>query len=197
MSSLIIESPHRQGGMRRFIQSGITLFFWGVWIYLMLPLIAPLIAAAGLEHSLFVSAVSADHLQLVFPILFFIGVVMLIMELWVVYNIFLHRRRSRRDPLSIVYQNDLASHFGVSSNKLAGWHRSGQMTIWLTEHGGIHDVRMEKPSSVVSLRSDGCEDSRLQKSGMEQAKANETTFHKNARDVFVERGAVCLDGGSA
>jgi len=194
MSSLIIESPHRQGGVRRFFQSGITLFFWGVWLYLMLPLVAPLMAAAGLEHSLFVSVVSADYLQLVFPILFFVGIVMLIMELWVVYNIFLHRRRRQRDSLSIVYQNELASHFGVSSNKLAGWHRSGQMTIWLTEQGGIHDVKTEEPSFVAQIRSGSHrqQGTGLQREDMERA--DKTVPCKTAEEEFVDERPACLEG---
>ncbi len=150
MSSLIIESPHRQGVVRRVFQGGLTLFFWGLWIYLMLPLVAPLVAAAGVEHSLFVSAEPVDYLKFLFPILLFVGVVMLSMELWVIYNIFLHRRNNRQEPFSIVYRSQLASHFGVSPHKLAGWHRSEQMTIRLTEHGKVYDVEVKKASVARS-----------------------------------------------
>ncbi|GEM_PF-631338 len=152
MSSLIIESPHRQGMVRRIFQGGITLFFWVLWIYLMLPLAAPLMAAAGVENLLFISAEPVNYLKFLFPILLFIGVVMLSMELWVIYNIFLHRRNNRQEPLSIVYQSQLASHFGVSPHLLAGWHRSEQMIIRLTEYGKVYDVEVKKPS-VAKPRS--------------------------------------------
>ena len=145
MSSLIIDSPHRQGTVRRIVQSGITLFFWGVWGYLMLPLAASLMTLVGIELALVASVAPKEYLRFIFPILLFIGVVMLSMELWVRYNIFLYRRGNRRHPPDIVYRTALARHFGVSPRELADWHRSAQMTIRLTEQGKVYDVEVKTP----------------------------------------------------
>ncbi len=146
MNSLIIESPHRQGVLRRFIQGGITLAFWGIWIYLMLPLLTPLMAMAGIEHALLTSLEPIDYLKYILPILLFVGVLMLSMELWVRYNIFLHRRSPRQERKNIVYRTQLARHFGVPLNELTQWHRSEQITIRLTEQGKIHDIKINSPS---------------------------------------------------
>jgi len=86
MNSPIIESPHRQGMMRRIVQGGITLFFWGVWLYLMLPLLAPLMALAEIEHTLLTPVAPAEYLRFMVPVVIFVGVVMLGMELWVRYK---------------------------------------------------------------------------------------------------------------
>ncbi len=145
MSSLIIESPHRQGMVRKFVQGGLTLFFWGLWIYLMLPLAAPLMALVGLKFSLFASATHTEHIWFIFPIMLFSAMAMLGMQLWVIYNIFLHHRRNQQARLSSVCQNELASHFGVAADDLADWHSSGQMTIRLTEQGDVHDVEVNQP----------------------------------------------------
>ncbi len=146
MSSLIIENPRRQGVARRLIQGGITLFFWGLWFYLMLPLLTPLMAMAGIEHLLLANMEPVDYLKFIFPILLFVGLLMLGMDLWVKYNIFLHYRNNRKRPSKkIVYRTQLARHFGVPLHDLTGWHRSEQMMIRMTEHGKIYDVEVKSP----------------------------------------------------
>lgn len=151
MNSLIIESPHRQGMVRRFIQSAITLLFWGLWFYLMLPLVAPLMAMAGLEHLLLTSMEPINHLIYVVPIMLFVGMLSISMGLWVRYNIFLHHRSNLQERKNIVYRTQLARHFGVSITELTGWHRSEQMTIRLTKHGKIYDVKV-KSSLATRVR---------------------------------------------
>ncbi len=148
MSSLIIESPHRQGMVRRLVQGLITLFFWGLWLYLLSPLIAPLMVAMGLDHAVFVYAKPVDYPKFISPILLFIAVIIFSMELWVRYNVFLYRRSKWQNTLNVVYRNQLAQHFGVSSNELAGWHRSERLTIRLTECGKIFNVEVNKSPEV-------------------------------------------------
>jgi len=145
MSSLIIENPHRQGLVRRFIQGAITLAFWGIWLYLMLPLLTPLIAMAGIEHALLSSLEPIDYLRYILPIILFVGALMLGMELWVRYNIFLHRRSHRQKRKKTVYRTQIAKHFDVPLNDLTGWHHSGRMIIRMTEHGKVYDVEVKPP----------------------------------------------------
>ncbi len=155
MNSLIIENSRRQGPVRMLVQGGLTLFFWCFWIYLMLPLAAPLASLMGLEFPWLASATSTEYLWLIFPILFFAGIVMLGMELWVIYNMFLDRRSKRQEQLGVVYRNELARHFGVGADELENWHCSGQMIIRLTEEGDVSDVEVRKPS-VTNLQPASC-----------------------------------------
>lgn len=146
MSTLIIEVPHQQGKLRRFIQGSITLVLWALWVYLLLPLFTLVMTLAGIEFPVFISTKSPIHFNLFFAILVFVGATILGMLLWARYNTSLHRRRTNRhDPATIVCPNDLASYFSVPPKDLAGWHRSGQLTIQLTKQGDIHRVAVSKP----------------------------------------------------
>ncbi len=188
MSSLIIESSHRQGKVRKFVQGGLTLFFWGVWIYLMLPLMGPLMAIAGLDHSLFGSAEPGSYLKFLFLILLFIGLVMLSMELWVIYNIFLHRRGHRRESLNIVYRTQLARHFGVSPRELADWHRSEQMIVRLTKYGKIYDVEVnDAPEATSQTQHRPAVGSRI-KGNVKRADEVELELYNNIGQLFLDNG---------
>lgn len=155
MNSPIIESPHRQGMMRRIVQGGITLFFWGAWFYLMLPLLASLMALVEIELALLTPIAPTEYLRFVVPVVIFVGVVMLGMELWVRYNIFLYRRGNRRRPPGIVYRAALARHFGVSPQELANWHRSAQITVRLTRQGKVRDAEVKRPAPSRPLSAKG------------------------------------------
>jgi poly-beta-1,6-N-acetyl-D-glucosamine biosynthesis protein PgaD len=150
MSMLLIEASHQQGRLRRFVQSGITLILWALWIYLLLPLFIPMMIAVGIQPPAIISTASPIHPSLFFAILIFVSVTMLGMLLWTRYNTSLHHHRTnRQDPLNIVCKNDLANYFNVSPKKLADWHCSEQLTIQLTKQGGIHCVAVSEQFNLT------------------------------------------------
>ncbi len=142
MNALIIESPGRQGIMRRLVQGLITLGFWGLLVYLLLPLFMPLLVAAGIVAETPVAGGAGSGAEIFYVLMLLVGGAMFGFGLWAEYNALLHRHRERKAPapLRAICEQELANHFNVNPVELADWQRSGQLTIRLTEQGGIYCI---------------------------------------------------------
>ncbi|HHH47872.1 MAG TPA: poly-beta-1,6-N-acetyl-D-glucosamine biosynthesis protein PgaD [Gammaproteobacteria bacterium] len=141
-SPLIIESPQRQGGVRRVVQGTLTLGLWLLWLYLMLPVFEPLLALAGIDLSAMGMAAKVVDVGIFVLVLALVGAVMLGFWLWARYNTLLHRfRRAGKEECASVGRDELADSFGICPLALTDWHGSGQLVIRLTEQGGICSVK--------------------------------------------------------
>lgn len=140
--TLIIENSHLQGNWRRISQSMITLFFWCLWGYLILPLATPLINFMGIEVA-FSHSVDFEVLLNIFITISFLSITMIIvMALWSSYNYLLYlQNQIIQWPLSLVLAKDLAADFNVNILDLTHWQQSRELNIQLNEQGNIQHVK--------------------------------------------------------
>ena len=140
-SPLIIESPQRQGGVRRVVQGTLTLGLWLLWLYLVLPVFEPLLRLAGIDLSAMGMVAKVVEIETFALALALVGALLLGFWLWARYNTLLHRfRRTDKEQCVGVGRNELADSFGICPLALIDWHGSGQLVIRLTEQGGIYSV---------------------------------------------------------
>ncbi|MCF6338610.1 MAG: poly-beta-1,6-N-acetyl-D-glucosamine biosynthesis protein PgaD [Gammaproteobacteria bacterium] len=144
MNTLIIQSPHNQGTLRKYTQSSMTMMLWALWVYLLLPVLAPVLVYIGndiqtisqIEHSL-----SIKQFIAIFP---FIALVILGNWLWSKYNTLLYLRHHEKTQETSIHQYTSLNYFDVSAKELACWQQLKQMTVKLTEQGNVSCVKEHK-----------------------------------------------------
>ena len=155
-NSLVINSPERQGLVRRVVQGSLTLMLWALWFYLLLPVFEPALAMAGVDLAAQGLAVKTVELEPFAMTLLLMGTVMVSFWLWARYNILLHRFRAGvQGQHDSVGHDELADSFGICPLALSSWQRSEQLVIRHTEQGGICSVEagelmVSKASWVVA-----------------------------------------------
>jgi len=144
MNTLIIQSPHNQGVLRKYTQNSMTMVLWALWVYLLLPALAPVLVLIGndiqsisqIEYSL-----NIKQLIAIFP---FIALVTLGNWLWSKYNTLLYLRHNKKDQENSIHQYKSLNYFDVSAKELACWQQLKQMTVKLTEQGDVSCVKEHK-----------------------------------------------------
>ncbi len=165
---LVIEKPHRQGALRRFIQSIATLAIWVLWLYLLLPIFKLPFTSPDF------SSLSTRELIIgieIFAIaLLLIAFISISFWLWAKYNTLLHRYHiklqnrllkkirynfiqipwlynsytAQKNVQKAVLQDELANHFCVNLKALGSWQSAKQITIQLAGKDNIHWVKVSK-----------------------------------------------------
>ena len=114
---LIIERPDLQSRSQRLISTTLTAFFWALWLYLWLPVVALVgwyaVCIVALAGSLIV---------------------------WALYNIFRFRGRERRKARPLVRVGQVAEHVGVEPDTLLAWQRARILHVMHDEAGRIESV---------------------------------------------------------
>lgn len=170
---LIIESPERQGRGRRLVQGTITLGLWLLWLYLVLPVVKPVLEMAGIDLSVLGVAAKAVDRQVFVGVLSLIATVVLSFWLWARYNALLHRFYAKgRTPCVRVGREELADSFGICPRALAHWHSAGQLLIRLTEQGGICSVEAGEVTVYRLAEKDPVNESLLQGDMLAVSKAS-------------------------
>jgi len=144
MSTLIIQSPHNQGTLRKYTQSSMTMMLWVLWVYLLLPVLAPLLILAGNDiQTINLTKESLNFIQFaaVLPLLM---VMMMGYWLWSKYNTLLYCYRGEDILENVVYLHETPNYFGISGKDLASWQQLKQMTVNLTEQGDVSYVKGHK-----------------------------------------------------
>ncbi len=144
MNTLIIQSPHNQGTLRKYTQSSMTVALWALWVYLLLPVLAPALVFIGndiqtisqIEHSLNIKQFIA-----IFP---FIALIILGNWLWSKYNTLLYLLHHEKNQENNIHQHTSLNYFDVSAKELAYWQQLKQMTVKLTEQGDVSCVKEHK-----------------------------------------------------
>ncbi len=144
MNTLIIQSPHNQGTLRKYTQSSMTMMLWALWVYLLLPVLTPLLVYVSndiqiisqVEHSL-----SIKQFIAIFP---FIALMVLGNWLWSKYNTLLYLRHHKKGQKNSIHQHTSLNYFDVSAKELACWQQLKRMTVKLTEQGDVSCVKEHK-----------------------------------------------------
>jgi len=141
--TLIIENSHLQSNWRRISQGAITLFFWCLWGYLILPLATPLVDWLGLDITYYHKLDFDLFLGLLLTVIVVSIVLILAMAFWSFYNFILHQTcKANQWPLTKVLNQDLALYFGVKTSELGVWQQSRELNIQLNEQGNIRYVEV-------------------------------------------------------
>lgn len=147
MSSLIINEPRLQRLKQRYAYSLVTLIFWAIWLYLLLPLFSLLAWLVGIRlfyqemiaekgYRSFFDLVGGYALVVLVIAAFFLG--------WAGYNLFRFRGKERRKSVGSVDKTDIARQFAVEVDQLNKWHRAKRLTIYHTAQGHIGRVDVFK-----------------------------------------------------
>ncbi len=144
MSTLIIQSPHNQGTLRKYTQSSMTMALWALWFYLLLPILAPVLILIGNDIH------TVSQIEHPVNITQFVAVLLLIITmipgywLWGKYNTLLHNRRNKKAHKNNTHQHESLNYFSVPAKELFYWQQLKQATVELTEQGDISCVQEHK-----------------------------------------------------
>ena len=156
MRSLIINAPGLQTMRQRFASSFVTLIFWGVWIYLWLPLVSLLAWMVGIDLFYQQMIVQSGY-QSVFELVGWFALVILFMAVtllgWARYNQFLFRGKDRRKNVKAVEIVEIADRFQVNVFQLREWRRSKRLTIHLNDHCRIDHIDKQENLLAGSLKN--------------------------------------------
>jgi len=144
MSTLIIQSPHNQGALRKYTQNSMTVVLWVLWIYLLLPILTPLLILLGNDIQTIGQVERSLNIKQFIAVLPFIIMMTLGYWLWSKYNTLLHYRRNKKNRADSIYQYEPSNYFGISAKELACWQQLKRATVRLTEQGGISCVKEHK-----------------------------------------------------
>ena len=144
MNTLIIQSPHNQGILRKYTQNSMTTMLWVLWIYLLLPILSPLLILIGhdiqtisqVERSLNIKQFIA-----VFPLVF---IMFTSCWLWSKYNTLLYHRRNKKSRGKRIQKNESLNYFSIPAKEQAYWQQLKRVTVNLSEQGGISCVKEHK-----------------------------------------------------
>ncbi|MCF6235920.1 MAG: poly-beta-1,6-N-acetyl-D-glucosamine biosynthesis protein PgaD [Gammaproteobacteria bacterium] len=144
MNTLIIQSPHNQGILRKYTQSSMTAVLWILWIYLLLPILAPLLLLIGNDVQTISHIEGSLNIKQFIAILPFIAMIALMYWLWSKYNTLLYLQRNKKDKGNSIQQYASSNYFGASTKELSCWRNFKQVTVKLTEQGDISYVKEHK-----------------------------------------------------
>jgi biofilm PGA synthesis protein PgaD len=157
--SLIIERPDLVTPSHKMTALGITLFFWGVLLYLWQPLLS--LVAWGLNLNLFYNhmILLGGYRTFLALLLFYATVVALLgggLILWARINQWRFRGRERRRDIGTTDHVRLAASFGLAVDTVA--------------------AAMQSRIVTVSVRSDGCVEAMVPTARVADAKGMSDQF---------------------
>lgn len=150
---LIIERPDLQSWQQRFVSRTLTLFFWGVWVYLWLPAVTLAGWMAGLERFHFHMVVLEGYeglielLAIYAVIIFILGATLIG---WAKYNHMRFRGVERRKARPTVSVDALARQAHSSVEALMGWRGARIAVVHHHADGAIARVDVELADPVDS-----------------------------------------------
>jgi len=140
---LIIERPDLQSRHQRVVSTGMTVVFWGLWVYLWLPLVALLGWAFGIER-FYDEMIRLEGLGRVLELLGWYALVITVLAgslvLWATYNYLRFRGVDRRKAPHPVGLDRVAAFARVEPAQLLLWQQVRVMTILHDEDGFIESV---------------------------------------------------------
>jgi len=144
MNTLIIQSPHNQGTLRKYTQNSMTMALWALWVYLLLPVLSPVLVLIGNDIqtiSQVESSLNIKQFIILFP---FIILMVTGNWLWSKYNTLLYLHHHKKTQENSIHQYASVNYFDVSAKELACWQQLKQMTIKFTEQGDVSCVKEHK-----------------------------------------------------
>jgi len=128
----IRDNPKLRSFFRNITEVTFTGFVWGIWAYLLLPLVNIIMWIVGLrliEKSVIEQLGYAEMLALISKMGWIVLIVFLILRLWGLYNYKRFGKRSRRKSSSPVTVEQLAAHFQVPAEQVE-YMRSQKEIVW-------------------------------------------------------------------
>lgn len=113
----IRDNPKLRSFLRNITESGFTGVMWGIWIYLLLPVINIILWLAGIRyfHITVVEQVGyQEFLDLVRKMGWIVLTIFLVLRLWGYYNYRKFGKKSRRRHNVPVTIEQLAAHYRIS-----------------------------------------------------------------------------------
>lgn len=136
--AIIIESPSLQTLQQQFASSLLTLIFWGLWLYLFMPLFSFAAWFFGVQifyhHMIILQGYEGLFYLLKWYTLFFGGLCGSLL-LWARINFFRFRNKENRKQVDYTTTNELASHFKQSVSRLAILQKCKKMTLHFSKDG--------------------------------------------------------------
>ena len=153
---LIIERPDLQSPPQRVVSTGLTLFFWALWAYLWLPVLALLGWVFGATR--FYEEMVVNHGdQTLLEVLggYAIAITLLAGSLvcWALYNYFRFRGNERRAARPRVSAAQVAAQAAVEPGALQRWQKARVLYVRHDAAGRIAAVDVG-PSSSAPVAAD-------------------------------------------
>lgn len=140
---LIIERPDLQSRSQRLISTTLTAFFWALWLYLWLPVVALVGWWLGATR-FYDEMVRLEGYKPLVELLGWYAVCIVALAgsliVWALYNIFRFRGRERRKARPLVRVGQVAEHVGVEPDTLLAWQRARILHVMHDEAGRIESV---------------------------------------------------------
>jgi len=128
----IRDNPKLRGFFRNITELTFTGFVWGLWAYLLLPLVNIVMWIVGLRYieiSVIEQLGYKEMIELVSKMGWIVLVVFLIFRLWGLYNYKVFGKRSRRKSSSPVTIEQLAVHFQIPAEQVE-YMQSQKEIVW-------------------------------------------------------------------
>jgi len=136
----IRDNPKLRSFFRNITELTFTGFVWGIWAYLLLPLVNVIMWIVGLrliEKSVVEQLGYAEMIGLMSKMGLIVLIVFLILRLWGLYNYKRFGKRSRRKSSSPVTIEQLAVHFQISVEQVE-YMQSQKEVVW--ENAGLSET---------------------------------------------------------
>jgi poly-beta-1,6-N-acetyl-D-glucosamine biosynthesis protein PgaD len=152
----IIDEPALKSPLRHLLEGSITLCFWALWIYWLLPVLTALLWVFGI-HLFYREIFPQGGMEELLGLLRGAGLVFLsilaTIVLWTRYNYlwFLKRGERRNKLVAICHDEDLAKFFRANPEEIRNARREPVLEVELGEEG----VRLwPRPEKVRPLREE-------------------------------------------
>jgi biofilm PGA synthesis protein PgaD len=161
---LIIDRPDLQSTPQRVVSAGLTAFFWAVWAYLWLPVVALLGWAFGISRFYEEMVVEHGGSALLETLGWYALVIALLagsLVTWATYNLIRFRGKERRSARSSATIDEVAAHAGLEPAALQLWQRARVLRVRHDESGRIESVeaialaQVEPPPVRVAATAQG------------------------------------------
>jgi biofilm PGA synthesis protein PgaD len=138
----IIYRPDLLPRKNRVFFSGITLFAWGIWVYLFLPLISVIAWWAGVEMFARFMLDPDERIYMVTLSMYLIVIsgAALVIFGWSRYNLLRFQGQDRRSKMPPVSNKMTEDRFYIDSDSLDRIHRSKIMVLELDTDGHFRQV---------------------------------------------------------
>jgi biofilm PGA synthesis protein PgaD len=154
-SELIIESPQHQPRLHRAAFGLVTLAFWALWLYFMMPAVTLLGWAFGISRFVDVMIVNGGALAVVRLLGWYLLIIAILSGSligWAVYNWTRFRNSTRRSNASRpVADAVVAARLGVDRHVLARWQRARSMQVNFDDEGRFAGVSLDP--ALVDLKA--------------------------------------------
>ena len=148
LKSPIIERADLQTLRQRTVFGALTFVFWIFWAYLWLPLLALIAWAIGLEQAYEYMFVLGGYKDVVGLLGIYTLIILLMggsLVAWAAYNILRYGKRAKRSSSEPPALDEVARHFGLGPQAVAGWRKAQRLSVSHDDKGGIARVEILEP----------------------------------------------------